>query len=85
MKAREFRWNAYNLAKIAMHGVSQDEAEHVVRFAKPPYPQKHKRNAGSGTNSWIVRGRGNSNRKVQVIFLIDEWDYIYIFHAMPIR
>lgn len=36
MKNRDFSWDAYNLDKIAKHGVRREEAEHVVRFAKRP-------------------------------------------------
>jgi len=79
MKGREFRWNDYNLNKIVRHGVSQDEAEHVVRFAKRPYPKKHKK------GTWIVLGRGDSNRKLQVVFTIDRYENWYIIHAMPVR
>ena len=84
MKDRDFRWNVYNLAKIAKHRVSQREAEHVVRFAKPPYPRKHKR-GDHDKPSWMVVGRAHTHRKIQVLFFIDEWDNIFIFHAMPIR
>jgi hypothetical protein len=83
-KDRDFRWDAYNRAKIAMHRVSEYEAEHVVRFAKPPFPRKYKWNEESKSNSWIVKGRTNSNRTLQVLFFIDRWDNIYIYHAMPI-
>jgi uncharacterized DUF497 family protein len=84
VKDRDFRWDAYNLAKIAKHGVSQREAEHVVRFAKLPYPRKHSWNERSQRNGWLVKGRGHTNRKLQVLFFVDDWDDIYICHAMPI-
>lgn len=79
MAAGDFRWNSFNLEKVARHGVSPQEAEHVVRFAKRPYPRPHRK------GTWIVRGRGNSNRMVQVVFLLDDDDTYYIIHAMPLR
>jgi len=79
MKDREFRWNDYNRGKIAKHGVTQTEAEHVVRFAKRPYPKMHKK------GTWIVQGRGNSNRMLQVVFTIDQYEDWFIIHAMPVR
>jgi uncharacterized DUF497 family protein len=79
MPAGDFRWNAFNLAKVAKHGVSPHEAEHVVRFARRPYPRPHRK------GTWIVRGRGNGNRMLQVIFLLDDDDTYYIIHAMPLR
>jgi uncharacterized DUF497 family protein len=78
MRNRDFTWDDYNLEKIAKHGVSPEEAEHVVRFARRPYPRRHKK------GTWIVVGRGNSNRKLRVIFMI-EYDNFYIIHAMPVR
>jgi hypothetical protein len=72
----EFRWNAWNLASIDKHGVTPQEAEHVVRF------NRHNRHR-KGT--WIVKGRGNSNRRLEVCFLRDPDDTIWIFHAMPCK
>jgi len=77
--SREFRWNRFNLDKIAMHGVTREEAEHVVRFARPPFPRRHRR------GTWYVLGRGNSNRRIQVVYTIDDTDHFYIIHAMPVR
>ena len=77
----EFRWNESNLDHATKHGVTTDEAEHVVRFASRPYPRRHKK------GTWIVVGRGNSNRWVQVIFVYDDEDTretVYIIHAMPL-
>jgi uncharacterized DUF497 family protein len=79
MASRDFRWNDYNLAKVAKHGVSPVEAEHVVRFARRPYPRPHKK------GTWLVLGRGNSNRLLQVIFAVDPDETYYIIHAMPVR
>jgi len=73
----EFRWNAWNVAHIAEHGVTPEEAEHVVRFTKRH--QRHRR----GTR--IVYGRGNSNRKLQVVYSRDADGTIYVIHAMPHR
>ena len=76
MEKRHFAWNDRNLDKIAKHGVTREEAEHVVRF----FPsRRHKK----GTR--IVLGRGNSNRKLQVVFTINLDGEIYVIHAMPVR
>jgi hypothetical protein len=37
---RLFRWVEWNTLKIAKHGVSIREAEHVVRRASRPFPRK---------------------------------------------
>ncbi|HZK82690.1 MAG TPA: hypothetical protein VFC46_16515 [Humisphaera sp.] len=75
----DFRWNAFNLDKVAKHGVSPQEAEHVVRYARRPFPRPHK------TGTYYVLGRGNSNRKVQVVYLLDDDGTAFIIHAMPVR
>ena len=73
----EFRWNNWNVNHIAKHGVSPEEAEHVVRWAT-----RHKRHK---KGSWIVYGRGNSQRKVEVIYVKGPDGTLYIIHAMPYR
>ncbi len=76
----DFRWNEWNEDHATQHGVSIAEAEHVVRFARHPYPRPHK----EGT--WIVVGRATSNRPVQVVYTYDDdtRKTIYIIHAMPL-
>jgi uncharacterized protein len=76
----EFRWNEWNIDHIAEHGVRPEEAEAVVRNAKPPYPRRHM------DDKWLVRGRGIGGRLVQVIFIIDEeeGETLYVTHARPL-
>jgi len=33
---------------------------------------------------WLVRGRGKGGRLLQVIFVLDEDDTIYVIHARPL-
>lgn len=73
-----FRWNEWNVEKAAGHGVSPDEAEQVVQSAKRPYPQRH------GDGRWLVLGRTEAGRSLQVVFLVDENDEIYVIHARPL-
>ncbi len=78
----DFRWNDWNLEHATGHGVSVAESEHVVRNAGRPYPRRH--DAGK----WIVKGRGDSGRRVQVVFVYDDddaRDVVYVIHAMPVR
>jgi hypothetical protein len=35
-----FYWDEWNVAHVAKHDVTRDEAEHVVRHAKPPFPRE---------------------------------------------
>jgi|SRR5665213_2744681 len=73
----EFRWNAWNVNHIAEHGVMPPEAEHVVRFTRRR--RKHRK------GSWEVIGRGFSNRRMRVVYIIDPDGTFYIIHAMPFR
>jgi hypothetical protein len=74
----EFRWNEYNRAKIASHNVSQWEAEHIVRNAKPPYPRCHKK------GTFLAIGKLPGGMTVQVVFVQDPvpWNQVYVIHAM---
>lgn len=74
----EFRWNRWNIDHIARHGVTPEEAEHVVRFARRPYPRRHRK------GTWLVIGRGNSNRRLQVVYTLDDDGVRYVIHAMPV-
>jgi uncharacterized DUF497 family protein len=73
-----FRWNEWNLEHLADHGVSPDEAESVVRSARRPYPEE------LPGDKWLVWGRGQGGRFLQVIFIVDPDDTIYVIHARPL-
>jgi hypothetical protein len=64
---------------MAKHGVSIREAELVVRSARRPYPRK------IGRGKWQVVGRGQGDRWMQVIYLVDPGGTLFIIHAMPVR
>jgi uncharacterized DUF497 family protein len=72
----EFRWNEWNVEHIAPHGVSRHEAELVVRTAKNPFPRKIEE------DKWIVWGRGQDGRFLQVIYVLDEDQTVYV-HSCP--
>ena len=74
----EFRWNAWNLEHATSHGVSPLEAEMVVRSARAPYPEAR------GDNKWAVLGRGSSGRLIQVIYVVDAEETLYVIHARPL-
>jgi uncharacterized DUF497 family protein len=75
---KTFRWIAWNLDKVAKHGVSPLEAERVVLDARKSYP----RHIEAG--KWQVVGRGQGDRFVQVIYVVDTDDTLFIIHAMPL-
>jgi uncharacterized DUF497 family protein len=74
----EFRWNAWNREQAAKHGVGEFEAEHVVRFARAPYPMRHRR------DTWLMIGKTDGGRFLEVVYLLDSADSVYIIHAMPL-
>ena len=74
-----FRWNQWNLEHTTKHGVTVAEVEYVVRNARRPYPTE------IASEKWVVIGRGNGERFIQVIFVLD-WDGTkYVIHAMPVN
>ena len=73
-----FRWNDWNLDHATQHGVTVEEAETVVLNARRPYP----RDLGNGR--YMVWGRGSGGRFLQVIFLRDLDQTVYIIHARPL-
>ena len=74
----DFRWNEWNLGHLASHGVSPNEAESVVRGARPPYPLHRE------DDKWLVWGRGRGGRLLQVVFVIDDDDSVYVIHGRPL-
>ncbi len=74
----EFRWHEWNIEHIGTHGVSPDEAEAVVRRAVQPYPRK------LDDDKWLVWGQGRGGRFLQVIFVLDEDESVFIIHARPL-
>ena len=75
----QFRWIEWNLEHASRHGVRREEAEMVVRNAKPPYPER------AADNKYFVVGRGFGGRFVQVAYLLDPDGTIFIIHARPLN
>ena len=74
----DFRWDEWNLEHIAAHGVSAPEAESVVESAASRYPLHRE------DDKWLVWGRGRGGRLLQVVFVIDDDDSVYVIHARPL-
>jgi hypothetical protein len=73
-----FRWNDWNRDHATRHGVSIPECQQVLRGARRPFPIK------IGRGKWMVHARGQADRMVQVIYLIDPDGSIFVIHAMPL-
>jgi uncharacterized DUF497 family protein len=74
----EFRWNEWNTEHIMRHGVCPEEAERVVRGATGRFPRRIEQ------DKWLVWGRGNGGRLLQVVFVLDEDDTVFVIHARPL-
>ena len=74
----EFRWIEWNVGKVLMHGVTPPEAEQAVIRARRPYPRR------SYGDRWLVRGQTDAGRYVQVVFLADPDETVFVIHARPL-
>lgn len=74
----EFRWIEWNIGKVASHGVSPDEAEQVVSRAVEPYPRYR------GDGKLLVWGPTWAGRLLQVVYVLDEDDTVFVIHARPL-
>jgi len=74
----EFRWNDWNVHHIGKHGVTPAQAETVVRGARPPFPAK------IGHGKYLAIGPTDDGTYLQVIYLIDPDDTIFVIHARPL-
>jgi len=74
----QFRWNEWNIEHIAEHGVSPAEAEWVVETARRPYPMARP------DDKWLAVGRGRGGRWLQVIYIFDPEDVVFVIHGRPL-
>lgn len=74
----EFRWNDWNIEHVAEHGVTPEETELAIESANRPFPRKIE------DDKWLVWGRGQGGRLVQVVFVLDDDETIYVIHARPL-
>ena len=73
-----FRWNDWNLEHIGQHGVGPEDAEHVIARAKQPFP------LWRPDDKWLVWGPGRGGQLLQVVFVLDSDDTVFIIHARPL-
>ena len=74
----EFRWNEWNVEHVWKHGVYPAEAEAVVLGARRPYPIYR------GDGKYLVWGPGKGGRLLQVIYLLEADELMYVIHARPL-
>ena len=74
----EFRWIEWNILKVLRHGVTPEESEQVVAGATNPYPMHRE------DEKFLVWGPTAGGRLLQVVFLLDEHDMVFVIHARPL-
>lgn len=75
----EFRWNEWSIEHIGTHDIVPEEAEYVLNHARRPYPQR------LGDGKYIVVGQTSDGKYVQVIYVFDPPDVVFVIHARPLR
>jgi hypothetical protein len=73
----DFRWIEWNIEKARKHGCDLAEVEAVVNQPVRGFPKREGR-------KYVAQGRGQGNRWVQVVYLIDPEGTIFVIHAMPL-
>lgn len=68
----EFRWNDWNLEHIGRHAVEAEEAEWIVN---------HYFASDAGDDKYKVWGQTAAGRCLQVVFILDPADTVYVVHA----
>ncbi len=74
----EFRWNEWNTEHIAEHGVTPDEAEWIVNHAGTPYPRR------AGKGRYLAVGQTFGGDYLQVVYVLDPTDTVFVIHARPL-
>jgi hypothetical protein len=74
----DFRWNEGNIEHIAEHGVTPEEAEFVVLGAQSPWPER------TDNEKMVVWGPGWGGRLLQVVFVTDPDETVFVIHARPL-
>jgi uncharacterized DUF497 family protein len=70
-----FRWIDWNVGKCEKHGVKPEDAEDVVNGATRPYPEQ------IGHDKIMVRGKSRAGDYLQVIYLFERDDVVFVIHA----
>lgn len=73
--AVKFRWHAWNIEHIAMHGISVPEAQFIVEHPRRPYPEM------IGDGKRYIAGQTPDGTYAQVIYLLDPDGTVFVIHA----
>lgn len=75
----DFRWIAWNVGKVEGHGLAVSDVEYAVNHACRPYPKP------LGNEKWLAISPTRSGRVIQVIYLVDPDDTLFVIHARPLK
>ena len=73
-----FRWIRWNVDKVESHGLTVEDVEFVVENARRPYPKP------IGNEKWLVIGPTTRGVVIQVIYLVDDDETLFVIHARPL-
>lgn len=73
----KFKWIDWNIEHIAKHKIEPEEAESVFENISKGYPRKKE-------DCYIIWGKSNYDRYLQIAFSIDKSGKYFIFHARPL-
>ena len=76
-RAYHFRWIEWNIGKVRKHGCDPQEVERVVNHPVRGYPRRD-------GEKYLVYGRGQGDRWIRAVYLIDADGTIFVIHAMPV-
>lgn len=74
----EFRWIDWNIEKVHGHGLAASDVEYVINTARRPYPKP------IGNEKWLVIGKTRTGTVIQVIYLADSDERLFVIHARPL-
>ena len=72
-----FKWIEWNIKHIAKHQVEPNEAESVFNNIAKNYPRKKE-------DFYILWGKSNLDRYLQIAFKKEKSGKYFIFHARPL-
>lgn len=72
------RWNEWNVAHVARHGVTPEEAEEALSETRAPFPRR------TGGDEWLTWAPARSGRLLQVVFVLDRRECVFVIHARPL-
>jgi uncharacterized DUF497 family protein len=74
----QFRWNRWNVEHVEKHGIVPGDAEFIVNHARRPFPEM------TGDGKRYVAAQTADGFYMQVVYLLDMDETVFIIHARPL-